>query len=156
MATTLTGSAARTAESNGVGQARAGATLQNPAFQAFWILRLGFIAAPILFGLDKFFHLLVNWDVYLAPEFADVLPWSTHELMYAVGVIEIVAGLVVALHPRFGGYLVAAWLAGVIVNLLMQADYYDVALRDFGLMLGALTLARLAAAFAPGFARLRV
>ena len=119
----------------------------NPVAQAFWLLRIGFTVAPILFGLDKFAHVLVDWDRYLAPEFADVLPWTTHELMYAVGVIEIVAGLVVALRPRFGGYLVAAWLGGIIVNLLMQADFYDIALRDFGLLLGALTLARLATAF---------
>jgi hypothetical protein len=125
----------------------------NPVAQAFWLLRIGFTVAPILFGLDKFAHVLVNWDRYLAPEFADVLPWTTHQLMYAVGVIEIVAGLVVALRPRFGGYLVAAWLGGIIVNLLMQADYYDIALRDFGLMLGALTLARLATAFRPGLTR---
>ena len=125
----------------------------NPVAQAFWLLRLGFTAAPILFGLDKFAHVLVDWDRYLAPEFADVLPWTTHELMYAVGVIEIVAGLVVAVRPRFGGYLVAAWLGGIIVNLLMQADYYDIALRDFGLMLGALTLARLASAFRPALTR---
>ena len=125
----------------------------NPVAQAFWLLRLGFTVAPIAFGLDKFAHVLVNWDVYLAPEFADVLPWTTHELMYAVGVIEIVAGLVVAVRPRFGGYLVAAWLGGIIVNLLMQADFYDIALRDFGLLLGALTLARLATAFRPGLTR---
>jgi hypothetical protein len=110
-------------------------------------LRIGFIVAPILFGLDKFFHVLVNWDRYLAPEFADLFHLQAHTLMYAVGVIEIVAGLVVAIRPRFGGYLVAAWLAGIIINLLLIADYYDVALRDFGLMLAALTLARLAAAF---------
>jgi hypothetical protein len=121
--------------------------LANPAYQGFLLLRIGFTVAPILFGLDKFAHVLVDWDRYLAPEFADVLPWTTHELMYAVGIIEIVAGIVVALRPRFGGYLVAAWLAGIIVNLLMQADYYDIALRDFGLLLGALTLARLATAF---------
>ena len=125
----------------------------DPVAQAFWLLRIGFTVAPILFGLDKFAHVLVNWDRYLAPEFADVLPWTTHELMYAVGVIEIVAGLVVALRPRFGGYLVAAWLGGIIVNLLMQADFYDIALRDFGLLLGALTLARLASAFRPGLTR---
>jgi hypothetical protein len=125
----------------------------NPVVQAFWLLRLGFTVAPILFGLDKFAHVLVDWDRYLAPEFADVLPWTTHELMYAVGLIEIVAGLVVAVRPRFGGYLVAAWLGGIIVNLLMQADYYDIALRDFGLLLGALTLARLASAFRPGLNR---
>jgi hypothetical protein len=125
----------------------------NPVAQAFWLLRIGFTVAPILFGLDKFAHVLVDWDRYLAPEFADVLPWTTHELMYAVGAIEIVAGLVVALRPRFGGYLVAAWLGGIIVNLLMQADFYDIALRDFGLLLGALTLARLATAFHPGLTR---
>jgi hypothetical protein len=115
----------------------------NPVAQAFWLLRIGFTVAPILF----------DWDRYMAPEFADVLPWTTHELMYAVGVIEIVAGLVVAVTPRFGGYLVAAWLGGIIVNLLMQADFYDIALRDFGLLLGALTLARLASVFRPGFTR---
>ena len=125
----------------------------NPVAQAFWLLRIGFTVAPIAFGLDKFAHVLVNWDRYLAPEFADALPWTTHQLMYAVGVIEIVAGLVVAVRPRFGGYLVAAWLGGIIVNLLMQADFYDIALRDFGLLLGALTLARLATAFRPGPAR---
>ena len=129
--------------------------LDHPTFQAFALLRIGFTVAPILFGLDKFAHVLVNWDRYLAPEFADVLPWTTHELMYAVGVIEIVAGLVVAVRPRFGGYLVAVWLGGIIVNLLLQADYYDIALRDFGLMLGALTLARLASAFRPGEGRRR-
>jgi hypothetical protein len=101
----------------------------NPVVQAFWLLRLGFTVAPILFGLDKFAHVLVDWDRYLAPEFADVLPWTTHELMFA------------------------AWLGGIIVNLLMQADYYDIALRDFGLLLGALTLARLASAFRPGLNR---
>jgi hypothetical protein len=133
--------------------ATASAWRTNPVAQAFWLLRIGFTVAPIAFGLDKFAHVLVNWDRYLAPEFADALPWTTHQLMYAVGVIEIVAGLVVAVRPRFGGYLVAAWLGGIIVNLLMQADFYDIALRDFGLLLGALTLARLASAFRPGLAR---
>jgi hypothetical protein len=121
--------------------------LSGPATQAFWLLRIGLTVAPILFGLDKFAHLLVDWDVYLAPEFSDVLSTDAHTLMYFVGVIEIVAGLAVAFRPRFGGYLVAAWLGGIIVNLLMMADFYDVALRDFGLLLAALTLARLAAAF---------
>ena len=138
---------------NGRGAAVAASWRTNPVAQAFWLLRLGFTAAPILFGLDKFAHVLVDWDKYLAPEFADVLPWTTHELMYAVGIIEIVAGLVVLVRPRFGGYLVAAWLGGIIVNLLMQGDYYDVALRDFGLMLAALTLARLASVFRPGLTR---
>lgn len=121
--------------------------LDNPAFQAFWLLRIGLTAAPILFGLDKFFHALVDWDIYLAPEFSDLFNAQAHTLMYYVGAIEIVAGLVVLLRPRFGGYLVAAWLTGIIVNLLMMADFYDIALRDFGLALAALTLARLATAF---------
>jgi hypothetical protein len=121
----------------------------NPAYQAFWLLRLGFTAAPILFGLDKFAHVLVNWDRYLAPWIDRLVPGTAHEAMYAVGVIEIIAGLVVAIRPRFGGYLVAAWLAGIIVNLLTYPGFYDIALRDFGLLLGALTLARLATAFTP-------
>lgn len=119
----------------------------DPAYQAFWLLRVAFVVAPIVFGLDKFAHVLTDWDVYLAPEFADLFNTQAHTLMYWVGVIEIVAGIVVAVRPRFGGYLVAAWLAGIIVNLLLMADFYDIALRDFGLMLAALTLARLATAF---------
>ena len=119
----------------------------NPAYQAFWLLRIGLTVAPILFGLDKFAHVLVDWDKYLAPEFGDLFNAQAHTLMYFVGVIEIVAGLAVLLRPRFGGYLVAAWLGAIIVNLLLMADFYDVALRDFGLVLAALTLARLATAF---------
>jgi len=121
--------------------------LADPAFQAFTLLRVGFTVAPILFGIDKFLDWLVDWQIYLAPEVNDLVPGNAHQAMLAIGVVEIVAGLAVALRPRFGGYLVAAWLAGIIVNLLLQADFYDVALRDFGLLLGALTLARLATAF---------
>src|SRR3954467_3290673 len=95
--------------------------LKDPTYQAFWLLRIGFTLAPILFGIDKFAHVLVNWDKYLAPEFTDLFNASAHHLMYIVGVIEIVAGLVVLVRPRFGAYLVAAWLAGIIVNLLMIA-----------------------------------
>ena len=126
---------------------RAERSASNPAFQAFALLRLGFTAAPILFGLDKFLNWLVDWEAYLAPAFNDVIPGNAHQAMLAVGVIEIVAGLVVAAKPKFGGYLVAAWLGGIIVNLLVLADHYDVALRDFGLAVGALALARLATAF---------
>jgi hypothetical protein len=122
-------------------------TLGNPAFQAFTLLRIGFTVAPILFGIDKFLDWLVDWQIYLAPEINDLVPGNAHQAMLAVGVIEIVAGLVVATRPKFGGYLVAAWLAGIITNLLLQADFYDIALRDFGLLLAALTLARLATAF---------
>jgi hypothetical protein len=124
------------------------AELADPFVQSFWILRVGFVVAPITFGLDKFAHVLTNWDKYLAPQFVDLFHVHAHTLMYVVGAIEIVAGLVVAVRPRFGGYLVAAWLAGIIVNLLMLGDYYDIALRDFGLLLGALTLARLATGIA--------
>ena len=108
------------------------ATFQDPAYQAFWLLRIGFVVAPILFGLDKFFDVLVDWERYLAPEINDLIPGNAHQAMLAVGVIEIVAGLVVAIRPRFGGYLVAAWLAGIIVNLLLIGDYYDVACATSG------------------------
>src|SRR6478735_7709346 len=121
--------------------------LRDPAYQAYSLLRIGFVVAPILFGLDKFLSWLVDWQIYLAPKVDDLVPGNAHQAMLAVGVIEIVAGLVVAVRPRFGGYLVAAWLAGIITNLLIAADFYDVALRDFGLLLGALALARLATAF---------
>jgi hypothetical protein len=132
----------------------AGATVttewQNPTFQAFTLLRIGFVVAPILFGIDKFAHVLVDWDIYLAPRIDDIIPGTAHQAMYAVGVIEIVAGLVVALRPKLGSLVVAAWLAGIIVNLLLMADYYDIALRDFGLLLAALTLARLSVVFDRG------
>lgn len=117
------------------------------AREALWLLRIGFTVAPILFGADKFAHVLVNWDKYLAPRISDHLPGTPHQAMYVVGIIEIVAGLVVALRPRFGGYLVAAWLLGIIANLLLIPGFYDVALRDFGLLIAALALARLATAF---------
>ena len=120
---------------------------EDPAFQGFWLLRIAFTVAPILFGLDKFTNWLVDWTTYLAPEINDLVPGTAHQAMLAVGVIEVVAGLVVATRPRVGGYLVAAWLAGIIGNLLIQADFYDIALRDFGLLLAALTLSRIALAF---------
>jgi hypothetical protein len=114
--------------------------------QAFWLLRIGFTVAPIAFGLDKFANALVDWPVYLAPWVNDIAPGSAQDFMYFVGVTEIAAGLIVALRPRIGAYVVAAWLGGIIVNLLTIPDYYDIALRDFGLLLGALTLGRLAEA----------
>jgi hypothetical protein len=120
---------------------------RNPVTQAFWILRIGFTVAPIAFGLDKFVDRLTTWSHYLAPQLNDLIPGTAHQAMLAVGVIEIVAGLVVALRPRFGGYLVAAWLAGIIVDLLLLGGHGDVALRDVGLLAGALALARLATAF---------
>ena len=122
-------------------------TAASPAYQAFRILQVGFIAAPILAGLDKFFHLLVNWDQYLPSVVSRVSPIDGHNLMLIVGVIEIVAGIGVALKPRIFAYVVAAWLALIIVNLLLIPGYFDVALRDFGLFLAALALARLSQQF---------
>src|SRR5512135_2587242 len=122
---------------------------RDPAYQAFWLLRIGFTVAPILFGIDKFANVLVNWEQYLAPWIRNLSPLSATHTMYVVGVIEILAGVAVAIKPRYAAYVVAAWLAGIIVNLLTYSGYYDVALRDFGLMLGALTLARLASKYDP-------
>jgi hypothetical protein len=123
------------------------ATRANPAYQAFLVLRTVFTVAPILFGLDKFANVLTDWSVYLAPWLDDLVPGTATQAMYAVGVVEIAAGVVVALAPRFGGWLVAAWLAGIIVNLLTLSGFYDVALRDFGLLVAAVALARLASAY---------
>ena len=120
---------------------------EDPAYQAFWLLRLGFTIAPIAFGLDKFFGLLTEWEQYLAPAMNDLIPGSASDAMYLVGLVEILAGVVVALRPRIGAYVVAAWLGGIIFNLLLIGDFYDIALRDFGLLLAALTLARLASVF---------
>ncbi len=117
----------------------------DPVAQAFLLLRIAFTVAPILFGLDKFANVLTDdWTRYLSDTFNSLLPGSAATGMHIVGVVEIAAGLVVAVAPRFGGYLVAAWLGGIIVNLLIVGGYGDIALRDFGLMLGALTLTRLA------------
>jgi hypothetical protein len=119
------------------------------AQQAYLLLRVGFTVAPILFGLDKFFNWTVHWPDYLAGWVNNLMPGSAQDFMYFVGVVEIVAGLTVAVAPMLGAPLVAAWLGGIIVNLLTNdpPEYYDIALRDFGLMLGALTLTRLAFAF---------
>jgi hypothetical protein len=119
----------------------------NAIRQAQQILYFAFIVAPILAGADKFFQVLVNWDQYLAPAIASHLPVAPHTFMLAVGVIEIVAGLLVAVKPSIGGLVVTAWLWGIIVNLLMIPGYFDVALRDFGLSLSALALSRLSRAF---------
>jgi|RhiMetdeSRZDD1v2_1073273.scaffolds.fasta_scaffold56325_4 hypothetical protein len=118
-----------------------------PARQAYRLLYIAFIAAPIIAGLDKFTNFLVQWEQYLTPPVAHALPVSAQALMRAAGIVEIVAGLLVAFRPALGGYVVALWLCGIIVNLLLGAGYYDIALRDFGLLLGALALARLSALF---------
>jgi hypothetical protein len=114
------------------------------ANRAFLLLRAVFTIAPIAFGLDKFAELLTDWEQYLAPWMNDLVPGSAHDAMLAVGVIEVVAGVVVAVAPRYGALLVAGWLAGIILNLVTMGEFYDVALRDFGLLIGALALAVLA------------
>jgi uncharacterized membrane protein YphA (DoxX/SURF4 family) len=123
--------------------------VRDAAYQAYLLLRVGFTVAPILFGLDKFFNWTVHWPDYLAGWINNIAPGSAQEFMYFVGVVEIVAGLAVAVAPTIGAPLVSAWLAGIVVNLLTKnpPEYYDIALRDFGLLLGALTLTRLAWAF---------
>jgi hypothetical protein len=118
------------------------------AHQAFLLLRTVFTIAPILFGLDKFVGLLTDWEQYLAPWVNAIVPGNAHQAMLAVGVVEILAGVLVAIRPAIGGYVVAAWLLGIIVNLVSMGDYLDIALRDFGLLVGALALARLASSTA--------
>ena len=121
--------------------------VSGPAYQAYQILHVAFVVAPIVAGLDKFFNVLVNWEQYL-PSFVNrMVGGHGHELMLVAGVIEIIAGLGVLFKPKFFAYVVSAWLLMIVVNLLMIPGYYDIALRDFGLMLGALALARLSHQF---------
>ncbi len=129
------------------------ADLRDARYQAFALMRLAFAVAPIAFGLDKFANVMVDWPQYLAPWVDDLVPGSGQDLMYVIGAVEILAGIAVALKPRYGAYVVAAWLGAIIVNLLTYSGFYDVALRDFGLMLAALSLARLAAVYDAPFAR---
>jgi uncharacterized membrane protein YphA (DoxX/SURF4 family) len=138
-------SGSQVAAENGSGASR----WADPRFQAYALMRVTFTVAPIALGLDKFFNVLVHWPKYLAPWINDIAPGTAQQFMYFVGGVEIVAGVLVALKPRYGAYVVAAWLAGIITNLLTYSGYYDIAFRDFGLMLGALTLARLASAYDP-------
>jgi hypothetical protein len=127
---------------------RASALRREPAVQAFMLLRTAFTVAPILFGLDKFLNILTgDWTRYLATQFNDVIPGNAADAMHAVGVVEIIAGIVVLISPRFGGLLVAAWLGGIILNLLLVGGYGDIALRDFGLLVAAISLSRLASAY---------
>ena len=126
--------------------AQAASLSSSPVHQAFLLLRTGFTIAPIAFGLDKFLGLLADWPAYLWPGIDRLLPGTANQVMLLVGVIEIAAGVLVAIKPRIGGYVVAAWLAAIILNLLLLGDHYDIVLRDVGLLIGALALARLAAA----------
>jgi uncharacterized membrane protein YphA (DoxX/SURF4 family) len=131
-------------------------TRTNAADSAWWALRLGFFLAPVIAGADKFFHYLVNWDQYLSPMVQRFLPVSGHNFMLAVGVIEIVAGLLVMTRwTRYAGYIISAWLLGIIVNLLSMGAYYDIALRDLGLAIGAFALAKLTEARGAGVRTVR-
>ena len=131
----------------GTAGTRPGLLRADPAYQAFVVLRTAFTIAPIVFGLDKFADLLVNWDRYLAPALANLSPFTVHQTMWVVGVVEVAAGLLVALRPRLGAPVVALWLLGIVVNLLLIRGYDDVALRDVGLLLAAVALSRLSAAY---------
>ena len=144
-----TTAATRHASANGAVPGSAPADWRDPRYQAFALMRLAFTVAPIAFGLDKFFNVMVDWPVYLAPWINDIAPGSGQDFMYFVGATEILAGIIVALKPRYGAYVVAAWLGGIVINLLTHSGYYDIALRDFGLMLAALTLGRLASVYDP-------
>lgn len=117
------------------------------SYEAYQILHVAFVLAPICAGLDKFFDILVDWDMYLAPQAAAILGQHAHQFMLLVGVIEVIAGLGCAAKPRYFAWIVAIWLAAIFVNLLMCGTYYDIALRDFGLFLGAIALGRLASIY---------
>jgi len=132
-------------------------SLKEPAYQAYLVLRTAFVVAPILFGIDKFFNWMTYWPKYLWVGIPNVISVSPQNFMYAVGVVEIAAGLLVLIWPRIGSWVVAAWLAGIVTNLVIKSIavgghtqvFWDIALRDFGLMIAAIALARLAAVFAP-------
>jgi hypothetical protein len=156
MSTALPDTQTATAPSpNRLGYESSRAQWSDARYQAFMLMRLTFTVAPIAFGLDKFWNQMVYWPKYLAPWINDIVPGNGQEFMYFVGAVEIVAGVVVLLKPRYGAYLVAAWLAGIVTNLFSYPGWYDVAVRDFGLMLAALTLARLASVYDPPFGRAR-
>ena len=121
----------------------------DPRFQAFWMLRLGYTAIPLTMGIDKFFNGLVYWPKYLADWIDNIAPGTAQQFMYFVGIVEIVAGVLVLLKPRYAAYVVAAWLAGIVINLFSYGEWYDVAVRDLGLLAGALVLGRLASVYDP-------
>ena len=126
---------------------RTAVRVNSPAYQAYQILHIAFVVAPVVAGIDKFFHFLVNWDLYLSPIVPRLLGISAHGFMLGVGVIEVIAGLLVAVAPRIGGWVVGLWLCGIILNLLTIPAHLDIALRDLGLALGAFALARLSVDF---------
>jgi hypothetical protein len=123
------------------------AVRSDPRYQAFMLLRVGYTVLPLVMGIDKYFNALTKWPQYLADWIDNIAPGTAQQFMYFVGGLEILAALIVAIRPRYGAYVVAAWLAGIIINLVSYGEWYDVAVRDFGLMLGALTLGRLASVY---------
>ena len=135
------------ASPNGANVALARADWRDARYQAFALMRLAFTVAPIAFGVDKFFNVMVDWPKDLAPWINDIAPGTGQQFMYFVGGTEILAGIIVALKPRYGAYVVAGWLGGIVIKLLTHSGFYDIALRDFGLMLAALTLGRLASVY---------
>mgnify|MGYP001597521359 FL=1 len=123
-------------------------TRRNDAtYQGYQILHWAFVIVPVIAGLDKFAHLLTNWDTYLAPRIAHLLGGYAHGFMLVAGGVEVVAGLIVAIKPKIGADIVAAWLVGIMINLLLGPNNGDIVLRDFGLFLGAVALGRLAATY---------
>jgi uncharacterized membrane protein YphA (DoxX/SURF4 family) len=126
-----------------------GALARDPRYQAFWMLRLAYTAIPLAMGIDKVFDGLVFWPKYLADWVDDIAPGTAQQFMYFVGIVEIVAGVLVLLKPRYAAYIVAAWMAGIVINLLSYGEWYDIAVRDLGLMGGALVLGRLASVYDP-------
>jgi uncharacterized membrane protein YphA (DoxX/SURF4 family) len=132
-----------------VAESGSSARARDPRFQAFWMLRLGYTAIPLTMGIDKFFNGLVDWPKYLADWIDDIAPGTAQQFMYFVGGVEILAGILVLLKPRYAAYIVAAWLAGIVVNLFSYGEWYDVAVRDLGLLGGALALGRLASVYDP-------
>jgi uncharacterized membrane protein YphA (DoxX/SURF4 family) len=123
--------------------------LRDPRYQAFWLLRIGYTAIPLTMGIDKFFNGLVYWPKYLADWIDNIAPGTAQQFMYFVGGVEILAGILVALKPRYAAYVVAAWLAGIVINLFSYGEWYDVGVRDLGLLGGALVFGRLASVYDP-------
>jgi uncharacterized membrane protein YphA (DoxX/SURF4 family) len=147
MTTTLERPLAARPELSGVRTAES--AWSDPRYQAFWLLRLGYAVLPLAMGIDKFFNGMVFWPKYLADWIDNIVPGTAQQFMYFVGAVEIVAGLLVLLKPRYAAYIVAAWLAGIVINLFSYGEWWDVGVRDVGLMLGALTLGRLASYYDP-------
>src|ERR1051326_8801331 len=153
MATTLTRERHVSPAMGTASAAAAPRDTHDPRYQAFWLLRLGYTLIPLTMGIDKFFNGLVYWPKYLADWIANILPGTPQQIMYGVGVVEIIAGILVALKPRYAAYVVAAWLAGIVINLFSYGEWWDISVRDVGLLLGALTLGRLASVYEPPFRR---